>query len=939
MVEYKDTIFLPRTDFPMKGNLAEREPLLVKKWQEEALYESLRRQRKGAPRYILHYGPPYANGHIHIGHAFTEALKDIVCRAHSMTGKDAPLVPGWDCHGLPIEWKIEEEIRAQGKRKEDVNPSAFRARCRAFANQWISIQRGAFERLGILADWKNPYITMDFKAEAAIAKVFMTFVTKGYVYRGVKPVMWSVAEQTALADAEIEYQDHTSSSIYVRFPVQKGSLPALQGASVAIWTTTPWSLPGNRSVAYGEEIDYVLITVTDTTENSLAQKGEKLVLATDRLETVTREAGITAFTQDASLKGTDLAGTICRHPFHAYGYDFDVPLFPGEHVTIEAGTGLVHTAPGHGEEDFILGKRYNLDIPETIADDGVFYEHVPLLKGVHVFKADPILLEKLREAGALLQAGKIVHAYPHSWRSKKPLIYRTTAQWFISMENGDLRQKALQEIEKVRWFPSQAKNRIRGMVEGRPDWCISRQRAWGVPLTLFVDKKTLTPLVDDQVNKRIVEAFEVEGADAWFTSPPERFLGGHYKAEDYEQVTDILDVWFDSGSTQNFVLQEREELSFPADTYLEGSDQHRGWFQSSLLIGCGVNGRAPYKSVITHGFTLDEHGRKMSKSLGNIVAPEEVCETLGADILRLWIVSCDYTDDLRIGREILKRQQDIYRRYRNTFRYLLGALAGFSDEEKCAYTEMPDLEKWILHRLALLQELFRKALSEVTYQEFYSQLHLFCSVDLSAYYFDIRKDVLYCNHHDDIKRRATRTVFDHLHTYLCQWLAPVLCFTAEEAWLARGNSESVHLSTLEEMPVRWQDHALAERYERVRVVRKVLTGALELARNNGAIGSSLQAALTVYDPEQLLEKGIDYGELSIVSGIEILSQQTPEDAFRSSELPSVGVVVSKAHGKKCERCWKILPEVGTLPAHPDLCKRCHGALERDFFQKKERENG
>jgi len=928
MADYKETIFLPKTDFPMKANLAEREPLLVAKWRDEKLYETLRRRRKGASKYILHYGPPYANGNIHIGHAFTEAFKDIVCRAHSLSGKDAPLVPGWDCHGLPIEWKIEEEVRAAGKRKEEIDSYEFRARCRSFADKWIPIQKEEFRRLGILADWENPYITMDFKAEASIAQVFMDFVSKGYVYRGVKPVMWSVVEQTALADAEIEYQDHTSPSIYVRFPIYKTSSPALAGASVLIWTTTPWSLPGNRAVAFGEDIDYTLLTVTETSEGSLAEKGEQLLVASELMENVTQTAGITDFTRVATLKGTELTGSICRHPFHSQGYDFEVPLLPGEHVTTEAGTGLVHTAPGHGEEDFSIGKKYHLEIPETIADDGVFYEHVPLFKGLHVFKADPVILEKLKECGALLQAGKIVHSYPHSWRSKKPLIYRATAQWFISMESNSLREKALSEIEKVRWFPSQAKNRIRGMLEGRPDWCISRQRAWGVPLTLFVDKKTLKPLIDPHVNQRIIEAFELEGADAWFTSPPERFLGSTYRAEDYEQITDILDVWFDSGSTQRFVLQERTDLTFPADTYLEGSDQHRGWFQSSLLIGCGINDQAPYKNVVTHGFTLDEQGRKMSKSLGNIVAPSEICTTLGADILRLWIVSCDYTDDLRIGPEILKHQQDIYRRYRNTFRYLLGALAGFSENEACEYKDMPDLEKWVLHKLSSLQELFEKALNEFTYQEFYSQLHLFCSVDLSAYYFDIRKDVLYCDHPDDLKRRATRTVFNLLHTYLCQWLAPVLCFTAEEAWTAAGKSESVHLSTVVPIPQAWKNEALSEKYERVRALRKSLTGALEVARNEGLIGSSLQARLEIYDPEELLVKDIDYAELAIVSNIEISNREVPDEAFRSSDLPALGVVVSKADGAKCDRCWKILPEVGSLAKHPDLCRRCHDVVER-----------
>ncbi len=622
--DLKNSVFLPKTSFPMKAGLATKELDFLAYWESMDLYKKLRDQSKGREKFILHFGPPYANGHIHIGHALTETLKDIVNKTYQMMGYDAPMVPGWDCHGLPIEWKIEEAYRAAGKNKDDVDVLEFREECRTFANKWIAIQKEEFKRLGIIADWKNPYITMDFAAEAAVVEQLGHFVMDGSLYRGLKPVMWSVVEKTALAEAEVEYKDHTSDSIFVKFPITKTNHEVLKDAFAVIWTTTPWTLPGNRAIAYGADVSYACVLNKTT--------NEKYLMAADLVDSVMKVTAVEAYEILRTLTGAQLEGIVAAHPFHAGGYTFDVPLLPGDHVTTDAGTGLVHTAPGHGLEDFEVGKQFALEVPETVGPDGVYYAHVPLFAGQHIFKVNPVVLDKLREAGNLLHTGKLIHSYPHSWRSKAPLIYRATAQWFVSMDTTDLRQKALAAIDEVNWIPASGRNRIRSMVEGRPDWNLSRQRAWGTPMTLFVHKETGELLRDPSVYKRIVEAIRKEGGDAWISSPSSRFLGDSYKADDYEKVNDILDVWFDSGCTHEFVLRERPELTWPADLYLEGSDQHRGWFQSSLLESCGVNGQAPYKNVMTHGFTLDERGYKMSKSLGNTVAPEEVIKKMATTL-------------------------------------------------------------------------------------------------------------------------------------------------------------------------------------------------------------------------------------------------------------------------------------------------------------------
>jgi isoleucyl-tRNA synthetase len=937
--DYRKTVFLPQTDFPMRGELPKREPALLARWEKMGLYQRQRATAKGRKKYVLHDGPPYANGNLHIGHALNKILKDVINRAQQMLGRDAVYVPGWDCHGLPIEWKIEEEYRAKKKSKDEVPILEFRKECRDFAAHWIGVQREEFKRLGVLGDWEHPYTTMEFSAEAQIVREIGKFLMNGGLFRGSKPVMWSVVEQTALAEAEVEYHDHTSTQVWVKFPVAKPSVKALEGASVVIWTTTPWTLPGNRAIAFNEALDYVVIHVESTREGSAATVGEKLVVAAPLEVNFAEIAKLGGKVELVS--GKFLAGTVCRHPLHGKGYDFDVPLLPGDFVTDVDGTGFVHIAPGHGTDDFELGQKHNIAVPATVGPDGVYYDNVPLFAGKHVYwpngktgDANKAVIAALTDAHALLGQAPLVHSYPHSWRSKAPLIFRTTPQWFIGMEKNDLRAKALKAIVETKWYPPQGQNRIGAMIETRPDWCISRQRAWGVPIAVFVEKKSGEVLRDQAVVDRIAAAFEKEGADAWYARDPAEFLGPGRDPKDYEQIKDVVDVWFDSGSTHSFVLEKRPDLCWPASLYLEGSDQHRGWFHSSLLESCGTRGRAPYEAVLTHGFVLDEQGRKMSKSLGNVVAPQEVVSQSGADILRLWVVASDYSEDLRIGKEILKYQADVYRRLRNTLRYLLGALGGFSDAERVAPKDMPELERYILHRLAETDALVRQTAEAYDFHTMFTVLHNFCAVDLSAFYFDVRKDALYCDAPDALRRRATRTVLDHVFEHLVRWLAPVLCFTAEEAWLSRhGDAEesSVHLQLYRDIPAGWRDEALGAKWAKIRELRRVVTGAIELERAQKRIGSSLQAAVEIFaapdDAGPLA--GIDLPELCITSAAALKLGDVPADAFTLGDVPGVGVRVTLAPGDKCERCWRVLPEVGEDKTHPDLCERCAEAVE-DF---------
>ncbi|MCB2101787.1 MAG: isoleucine--tRNA ligase, partial [Rhodobacterales bacterium] len=890
-IDYKATVFLPKTDFPMRAGLAQKEPGILARWEEMNLYRRLREVSAGREKFILHDGPPYANGHLHVGTAMNKILKDVINRTQQMMGKDANYVPGWDCHGLPIEWKIEEKYRNAGKDKDAVPIDKFRHECREFANQWIDIQRDEFKRLGVIGDWADPYTTMTFAAEAQIARELGKFLMNGALYKGAKPVLWSIVEKTALAEAEVEYYDHVSTTIFVRFPVAKAAVAAVEGASVVIWTTTPWTMPGNRAVAYGADIDYAVIeptAVAATDAPGAAVAGERIVVAEALIGEVCAAAGITEHLVHARLKGRDLAGTVLRHPLHAGGFDFDVPLLEAGFVEVDTGSGFVHIAPGHGADDWELGMANGVPVPDTVGPDGAFFDHVPLFAGLKVmevgkknkayFPANKVVVEALVEHGALLASGRLEHSYPHSWRSKAPLIFRNTPQWFISMETTGLRAAALQAIDDTRFVPASGQRRLRGMIETRPDWCVSRQRAWGVPITVFVNRKTGEPLRDQAVIDRVAEAFEAEGADAWFTRDPQDFLGPDHAAADYEQVTDILDVWFDSGSTHSFVLEVREDLKWPASLYLEGTDQHRGWFHSSLLEGCGTRGRAPYDAVLTHGFVMAEDGQKMSKSLGNIVSPQDVIKQHGADILRLWVVGSDYSEDLRIGAEILKRQSDIYRRLRNTLRYLLGNLNGFQDGERLPVDQMPELDRWVLHRLWALDRQVRKACDAFEFHAMFVDLHAFCAVDLSAFYFDVRKDSLYCDGADSVRRRAARTVLDLLFDHLTAWLAPFICFTAEEAWLARNpDDESVHLRTFPAVPETWRDDALAAKWGRIRDLRRVVTGALELERAEKRIGSSLQARPTLHAPADdiALCRTVDMAEIAITSDIQLTDAPAP----------------------------------------------------------------
>ena len=928
--DYRDTVFLPATQFPMRGDLPKKEPVLLARWERMGIWRRLREASQTRRKFILHDGPPYANGNIHIGTALNKILKDVVNRAAQMGGYDGLYIPGWDCHGLPIEWKIEEQYRAKKRDKDAVPVLQFRAECRAYAAHWMAVQEAEFRRLGVMGAWSERYATMDFSSEAAIAGEIGKFLLNGGLFRGLRPVMWSPVEKTALAEAEIEYYDHTSTTIYVRFPVVGATVPELQGASVVIWTTTPWTMPGNRAIACGADFEYAVIRVDTVKEGSLARPGEVLVVGLALLEPTCEAVGIDTHHVLHVLKGEVIAGTVCAHPLRGRGYDHDVPVLLADFVTTEAGTGFVHIAPGHGEEDFILGREHAIEVPDTVGGDGTFNAWVPLFAGMHVYKAAEPVCAVMTEAGGLLAQGKLVHSYPHSWRSKAPLIFRATPQWFIRMDGeGQIREKALAAIAETDFVPEKGRTRLASMIAARPDWCISRQRAWGVPIAVFVDKKTGQPLRDADVVARIVAAFREEGADSWYASPPGRFLGPDRDPADYDQIKDIVDVWFESGSTHAFTLEDRH-LPWPADLYLEGSDQHRGWFHSSLLESVGTRGRAPFKAVLTHGFVLDEQGRKMSKSLGNVIAPQQVWDKYGSDILRLWVMMSDTAEDLRIGPDILKQQAELYRRLRNTLRWLLGSLSGFSEAERLPEAEMPELERWVLHRLAELDARVRTGVQTYDWTGVYPAIHSFCASDLSAFYFDIRKDAIYCDRPDSLRRRAARTVLDRLHRCLATWLAPVLVFTAEEAWIARfGEEESVHLEDFPTIPAGWRDEALGLRWAEIRDIRRVITGALERARSDGTIGSSLQAAPVLHlaqDKAGLLGQA-EWAELAIVSGLTVATAPAPEDAFALPDVPGVAVTFARADGEKCARCWRVLPEVGAERQHPKLCRRCADAVE------------
>ncbi len=919
--DYRHTVFLPKTDFPMKAGLSETEPRLLARWLSEGSHNALRVAREGAPRWILHDGPPYANGDMHLGHAMNHILKDFVVRTRSMMGFDSPYIPGWDCHGLPIEWKVEELNRAKGIKKGEMDFLAFRQQCRDYAASWIDAQRDQLKRLGMWGDWENPYLTMDFASEAVIAQELMKFAESGQLYRGAKPVMWSPVEQTALAEAEVEYEDITSTQVDVAFEiVEAPNAPELVGAHAVIWTTTPWTLPVNRALAFGEDVDYV----------SFERDGKLFIVANvlalpDGLFMRLFNGEVPIFGRP--FKGASLVGAIARHPLHDLGGFFAEPrpLLPGDFVTTEQGTGIVHMAPDHGEDDFLLCKAHGIEPKFVVGPDGTYLPEWPIVGGQHVYKVnapDGPICTALREAGALLAASAdYKHSYPHSWRSKAKLIYRCTPQWFIAMDRdlGDgstLRSRALQAIADTRWFPAIGENRIRAMVEGRPDWVLSRQRAWGVPITLFVKKGSGDYLQDPQVNARITAAIAQDGADAWWTRDPQDLLGPGYNADDYEQVTDILDVWFDSGSTHAFVSEARLGAE-QADLYLEGSDQHRGWFQSSLLESCGTRGRAPYKGVYTHGMTLDDKGRKMSKSIGNVVDPQTIIRESGVDVLRLWVGMTDTTEDQRFGKLAMQTTVDAYRKLRNTIRYLLGALDGYTPAEAVPHGDMPELERTILSRLAALDAELRGHLEVHAYNRYTAAILHFVNQDLSAFFFDVRKDSLYCDRADSPKRLAYRTVLAILFDAITRWLAPVLVFTSEEAFETRYGADagSIHQQTYADINADWRDADLEARYARLRDLRVQVTQAIEPMRRDKQVGSSAQVRMEIAlpTPEDLaLVQSVDFAELCIVSHVEA-----------RLSAGEAAVVAAVSDNPRCDRCWRHLPDVSPDTA---LCTRCAEAI-------------
>ncbi len=1075
--DWGKTLYLPKTDFPMKAGLPDMEPRMLERWARIGLYDKLRARSKGQAKFVLHDGPPYANGNIHIGHALNKILKDLVVKSQQMLGHDSNYVPGWDCHGLPIEWKIEEEYRSKGRDKPDFSDAkginAFRDECRKFAEKWLDVQREEFKRLGVVGDWDHPYSTMAYRAEATIAREIMRFAASGQLYRGSKPVMWSVVEKTALAEAEVEYQDYQSDMIWVKFKViqdvvwgdeqqlRRADLACLRsemlGANIVIWTTTPWTIPGNRAISFSSRIGYGLYEVTAAPDGNWAKVGDRYILADKLAADVMKAAKVEAYERCEAVTAEELRRMVCAHPLRELGYSFDVPLLDGDHVTDDTGTGFVHTAPGHGADDYIIWtanqktlreRGIDTTIPFTVDADGVMTDAAPGFNGKRVLKengdkgdANDAVIKAMAEAGTIIARGRLKHQYPHSWRSKKPVIFRNTPQWFIAMDKplfplspllrgegrgegplqtavqsaaphpnplpmkdgergptggksvtratvkifgrpteveidtqsmphgerrqiGDnsrtLRQIALDEIKRVDWVPAVGENRITGMIENRPDWVVSRQRAWGVPIAVFRNTKTDQVIPgpgfehNDELMRRIETAFQEKGADVWFEDgAKERFLKGLVDdATEWERVRDVLDVWFDSGSTHAFVLEDAKafpglagikrshdggvlpETGMKLDRvmYLEGSDQHRGWFHSSLLESCGTRGRAPYDVVLTHGFVLDEKGQKMSKSLGNVTAPQDVMAKSGADILRLWVAASDYSDDLRIGPDILKNFSETYRKMRNTLRWMLGALGHLTDADYVELKDMPELEKLMLHRLSELDPEIRTAYAAYDYAKVISVLSQFMNTELSAFYFDIRKDALYCDAPSSMRRKAALTVIDEILRATALWLAPILSFTAEEAWLERhadNDEESVHLHEFPVMPREWRNEDVAARWEKIKGVRRVVTGALEIERAAKRIGSSLEATPVVYITDSALAaavKDVDLAEIAITSDIKVVTDGVAANTFTLPEVAGVGVVVERAEGKKCARSWRITPDVGSDPDYPDLSARDAAAM-------------
>ena len=893
----KFQINLPKTAFSMKANLPTREPEFLKFWEKINLYRELRNSRKGEEKFILHDGPPYANGNIHMGTALNKILKDIIVKFHQMDGKDSVYVPGWDCHGLPIEWKIEEQYKKNKKNKNEVPVVEFRKECRSFAEKWIEVHKDQFKRLGVVGDWENYYSTMSYDAEAQIVRELGKFLKEGSLYRGFKPVLWSTVEKTALADAEVEYQDHKSDTIYASFKVKKSKIKELNDNEIVIWTTTPWTIPANKALAYNENLDYLLVKINDDGDF----KDKKIVVAEALLESVIKDCNIESHEISKKFKGKELKDTICIHPFFNLGFNYDIPMLEARFVTTEQGTGIVHCAPSHGPDDFNLCMNNGIKAIETVDGDGKYTGNVKLFEGVHIFKANPLIIEKLKDEKKLLSNGELVHSYPHSWRSKAPLVHRATPQWFISMESHNLRSKALKAIDETNFYPSKGKERLKSMIETRPDWCVSRQRVWGVPLPIFVNKKNKEILIDDEVFENIAKIYEKEGSDCWFSDNPQKFLGKKYKAEDYEKLSDIVEVWFDSGSTHSFVLEKRDDLKWPASMYLEGSDQHRGWFHSSLLESCGTRGRAPFESILSHGFVVDGKGLKMSKSLGNVIAPEDILKKYGADILRIWVASSNYAEDLRIDYSILDQHSESYRKIRNTFRYLLGNLNDkFEniDLDKIDIKELPELEQFMLHKIYVLNSNFNGYFKNYDFHNLYKELLNFCTVDLSAFYFDIRKDTLYCDPINSKKRKSSLILLNIILDILLRWFAPILSFTTEEIYqLVERKNKSIHLEKFLDLPKSFKNDVIYKKWLELIKIRDICNISIEEKRANKEIGSSLEADLDVKlnNKFKQIVENVDFSELCITSKAEIDFDEKAE----------VSVTTKKALGKKCKVCWKI----------------------------------
>ena len=907
----KENLNLPKTVFSMKADLAKKEPNILKQWEQNNTFEKIRKNSNGREKFILHDGPPYANGHIHMGTALNKILKDMIIRFHQMNGKDSVYVPGWDCHGLPIEWKIEEQYKKNKKNKDEVPIKDFRKECRDFAKEWIDIHVKEFKRLGVTGDFENYYSTMSFEAEAQIVRELGKFLLDGSLYQGFKPVFWSTVEKTALADAEVEYKDHTSNTIFVAFKVKNTNKDFLKDSNIIIWTTTPWTIPANKALAYNRAIEYSLLEIS----NLEHFKEKKIVVATNLLDAIVKSCSIEKFKILKTFSGAEFDGTICTHPFQALGYNFDVPMLEARFVTLEQGTGIVHCAPSHGPDDFNLCLKHNISSKYTVDNSGYYTSEIPFFSKTHVFKADLIVIDKLKELKKLLKNDKLQHSYPHSWRSKAPLIYRATPQWFISMEKNSLRDKAIKAIGNTTFYPPKGKERLMSMIEARPDWCVSRQRSWGVPLPIFINKKTKKPLQDQKVIDRIADIYEKEGSDCWFVDDAKRFLGDEHNKDDYEKLTDIVEVWFDSGCTHSFVLEKRKDLKWPADMYLEGSDQHRGWFHSSLLESCGTRGRAPYESILSHGFVVDGKGMKMSKSAGNVIAPEDILKNYGADILRAWVASSDYAEDLRIDNAILAQHAESYRKIRNTFRFILGNIQDNfekQDFEKIDLNSFSELERYILSRIFRLDQIIKENLKNYNFHKLYKELFNFCSLELSSFYFDIRKDVLYCEDISSKKRKDCIIVLNIILECLLKWLAPIFVFTTEEIFnLLNKNEKSIHETEFPKIPNAWKNEELENKWRELYQIKQEVNIAIEEKRTNKEIGSSLEADILINVSEKkfnLLE-GLDLEEYFITSKATKIKDAKDE----------LKIIVKKASGKKCPRCWKILE---------NKCLRCEKVISK-----------